>query len=84
MDEIRIHPHALKHDLSPEEIIYAWCNFVRKRPRGDDCWVTIGFTSVGCEVEMVGMVLAEGTTLVIHALSPATEQIKRELGLRRR
>lgn len=84
MDEIRIHPHALKHGLAQEEIIYAWRNFVRMRPRGDDCWVTIGFTSVGREIETIGMVLADGTTLIIHAISPATERIKRELGLTRR
>ena len=80
MDEIRIHPHALKHGVAQEEIIYAWRNFARKRPRGDDCWVTIGFTNIGHEVEMIGMVLADGTTLIIHAISPATERIKRELG----
>jgi len=79
MDLIRIHPHALKHDLSQEEISFAW-----KRPRGDDCWVTIGFTGTGREVEMVGIILADGTTLIIHALSPATERMKRELGLGRR
>ena len=61
MDLIRIHPHALKHDLSQEEISFAWHNFARKRPRGDDCWVTIGFTGTGREVEMVGIILADGT-----------------------
>ena len=84
MDLIRIHPHALKHDLSQEEISFAWHNVARKRPRGDDCWVTIGFTGTGREVEMVGIILADGTTLIIHALSPATERMKRELGLGRR
>lgn len=84
MDKITIHPHAFKHGLSQEEIAYAWRNFARKRPRGDDCWVTIGFTDAGREVEMIGMALADGTTLIIHALSPATERTKRELGLGRR
>ena len=51
MDEIRIHPHALRHGLSREEVTYAWLNFARKRPRGDDCWVAIGFTGAGREIE---------------------------------
>ena len=61
MDEIRIHPHALRHGLSREEVTYAWR-----------------------EIEMVGMVLADGATLVIHALSPATKRMKRELRLERK
>lgn len=84
MEEIRIHSHAFKHGLSKDEIVYAWHNFACKRPRHDDCWVAIGFTASGREVEMVGMALIDGSTLIIHALSPATERMRRELGLRRR
>ena len=84
MDNLAIFPTALKHGLSEEEIGQAWENFVAKRPRGDDCWVVIGFTSAGIEVELVGLVTANGETLVIHALSPATSRVKRELGIRRR
>ena len=72
---------ALKHGLSEDSLMQAWENFVRKRPRGVDCWVAIGFDSAGREIEMVGLVTAAGETLVIHGLSPATEKLKRELGL---
>lgn len=54
-----------------------------KRPRGDDCWVSIGFDAAGTEIEMVGLITADGKTLVIHALSPATEKMRRELGIAR-
>lgn len=84
MEAVIVLPTALKHGLSTTEIEYAWSNFVVKRPRGDDCWVAIGFTAAGLEVELVGLVAADGAILVIHALSPATRKIKSELGLNRR
>lgn len=52
-------------------------------PRGDDCWVAIGFDATGTEIEMVGLVTADGKTLIIHAFSPATEKLQRELGIAR-
>lgn len=84
MEEIRIHSRAFKHGLSKDEITFVWHNFARKRPRHDDCWVAIGFTASAREVEMVGMALIDGSMLIIHALSPATERTRRELGLRGR
>ena len=81
MEDVIVLPSALKHGLSEESLVAAWENFVRKRPRGVDCWVAIGFDATGAEIEMVGLVTAAGETLVIHGLSPATEKVKRELGL---
>ena len=83
MDELVVLKSALKHGLSEESINAAWSGFVRKRPRGDDCWVSIGFDAKGRQIEMVGLVLANGTILIIHAMSPATEKMLRELGLGR-
>lgn len=83
MNLLRIHQHARKHGLDNEDITYAWHNFVRKRQRGDDCWVAVGFDRAGHEIELVGILLADGSILIIHALSPATEKIKRELNLKR-
>ncbi|MEC4293893.1 hypothetical protein [Adlercreutzia shanghongiae] len=83
MSQLRVHQHSRKHGLDNEDIIYAWYNFVRKRQRDDDCWVAIGFDRAGHEIELVGILLADGSTLIIHTLSPATEKIKRELKLKR-
>ena len=77
-------PTALKHGLSEAEVLQAWENFVAKRPRGDDCWVAVGFTRAGLEVELVRLETVDGKALLIHALSPATLNIRRELGIRRR
>ena len=81
MTDIVVLPSALKHGLSKESLIEAWVNFVRKRPRGEDCWVVIGFDSAGVEIEVVGLITIDGTVLIIHGLSSATRKIKRELGL---
>ena len=81
MNEIIVMPSALKHGLTKESLIEAWTNFVRKRPRGIDCWVAIGFDSEGLEIEMIGLATIDGSILLIHGLSPATQKIKRELNL---
>lgn len=81
MNEIIVMPSALKHGLTKESLIEAWTNYVRKRPRGVDCWVAIGFDSEGIEIEMVGLVTMDGSILIIHGLSPATQKNKRELNL---
>lgn len=81
MGSVRVMPSALKHGLTERSLVEAWSNFVRKRPRGEDCWVSIGFDLGGSEIEMVGLVTVDGETLIIHGLSPATRKIKRELGL---
>ena len=74
---------ALKHGISESSIKEAWDNFACMRPRGNDCWVCIGFDMGGNEIEMVGLVTADLKILIIHAMSPATEKIKRELGIAR-
>ena len=84
MCEVAVHQHALKHGLSQEDVLYAWENFIRRQPRGVDVWAAIGFDAWGRELEMVAVVQSDGSLLIIHALSPATLNMKRELGLDRR
>ena len=85
MNDVLIDGHALIHGLDEVDIRYAWGNFaVRRMRRGGDVWVSIGFSARGVEIEMVVLELFDGSMLVIHALSPAMEKIKRELGLGRR
>ena len=80
-----VHGHALVHGLREEDIVYAWEHFLAKRMRvGGDYWVAVGFDRYGHEIEMVAAALADGRVLIIHAMCPATEKVKRELGLSRR
>ena len=74
---------ALKHGISESSILQAWDNFASKRPRIDYCCVFIGFDNEGTEIEMVGLETADLQILIIHAMSPATEKIRRELGIAR-
>ena len=80
MLELIVHGNALEHGLSEDDIRYAWDNFVKMRPRGEDFEVRIGFDSAGREIGMVGAKLEDGDALVIHAKSPAISSIKKELG----
>lgn len=80
MLEAMVHSHALEHGLFEDDIRYAWNNFVKMRPRGQDFEVRIGFDSNGREIGMVSAVLADGDVLVIHAKSPAIPSIRQELG----
>lgn len=86
MSGLEIHPHALIHGLSEENVRYAWENYVRKRCRhapNEDQIVAIGSDESGRLIQMVGVVNSQGT-LVYHALTPPTSKALRELGLLRR
>lgn len=83
MDEVLVLPSATKHGITAQALLEAWENFAAKRPRGDDCWVSIGFDAEGHEIEMVGLITADGRTLIFHGMSPATERMRRELGIAR-
>ena len=80
MLEIFINEHALKHGLTKKSIQCAWNNFIKKRPRGTDFEVRIGFDQCGKEIGMVGAALEDGDVLIIHAKTPPIASIKKELG----
>ena len=87
MDEVYVHKHALKHGLDEEEIVYAWSNFVRSQQRQtpkEDQIVRIGYgRKTSQAIQMIGILAPHGT-LIIHAMCPVQESIKKELGLPRR
>ena len=80
MLELYIHQHALTHGLAEEDIRCAWNNFTRRRPRGTDFEVRIGFDAGNREIGLVGAVLDDGDVLIIHAKAPAIQSIRKELG----
>lgn len=54
MDELIIHPHALKHGLSVRQIVEAWQDPLGERRPGDDTyWVAIGFDLKGNGIELI-------------------------------
>ena len=77
--------HALKHGLTECEILYAWGNYVRmqQRPAPDEEYVAaVGCTQAGDMVQMVAVIVEDGR-LIIHAMTPPTSKVLRELGMAR-
>ena len=85
MFEVEVHPHALKHGIPEKDILYAWENFIRKQyrtvPREDEV-VAIGVTGDGILIQMVGKDLGS-VMLIFHAMTPPSEKVMKEFGLRR-
>lgn len=85
---IHVSKSALKHGLTPLQIIYAWENPIRIRQRSGSAdqpiWVSIGPLPDGRFAELVGFVDVNGDWYVFHAMTPPTKKFKRELGLRER
>ena len=86
MLEVIVHPHALKHGLSEEDILFAWGQFLRQRhrdePRSEQI-VAVGVDRQGRFIQMIGGVKPFGI-MVYHAMTPPTENVLLELGLARR
>ena len=87
IEEVFIHPHALKHGLSEDEILHAWSNFVRSQqrstPHEDQC-VRIGYGRVTQDaIQMIGIMKPFGT-LIVHAMTPPQASVLDELGIPRR
>lgn len=81
-----VHPHALKHGLNENQILFSWKNFIRKRyrqPPYEEQVVAIGCDKDGTLIQMVAIEKTFGT-LVYHAMTPPTEKVLAELGLTRR
>ncbi|WP_139651426.1 hypothetical protein [Raoultibacter phocaeensis] len=87
MDDVYVHEHALKYGLDEDEIIYAWTNFVRSQQRRtprEDQIVRTGYgKKTARSIQMIGVAASYGT-LIIHAMNPVQDSIRRELGLPRR
>ncbi|MCL2530373.1 MAG: hypothetical protein FWE41_08650 [Coriobacteriia bacterium] len=83
MFDIEVHPNALKHSLSEEDVVFAWENFLRKQRRevpDVDQMIAIGFDRRGNLIELVAIDKPYGT-LIYHAKSPPTAKMLIELGM---
>jgi len=81
--DVEVHPNALKHSLSKEDVVFAWENFLRKQRRGladIDQTIAIGFDRKGNLIELVAVDKPYGT-LIYHAKSPPTAKMLIELGM---
>ena len=87
MQEIYIHPHALKHGLNEEDIKCAWENFVAKTKRlmpKDDQIVCVGFCpNYSNAIQMVA-VENENGIMIYHAKTPPQTSVLKELGIEKK
>lgn len=84
--ELIIATHALKHGIGPEEIEYAWNNFLRRQYRGapqEGEIIAVGMGRSGQLIELVAEERPFGI-VVFHAMHPPTNNMLSELGLARR
>lgn len=84
---VTVHPNALKHGLTEQEVEAAWENYVVGAVRvPGEVEVRIGVDPSGRDVEMVGSLIQDSGWLVYHAMRPPTKKVRREIerGMRRR
>jgi len=86
LENTYVHPHALRHGVAEDEILYAWKNFISKRHRdipNTDQIIAVGFDRQGRFVQMVGIVKEDGV-MIYHAMTPPTTSFLVEIGLVRK
>ena len=86
MQEVYVHPHALKHGVSEKQILSAWDNFISKRHRevpDTDQIIAVGFDAFGRFIQMVGIIKNDGI-MIYHAMTPPTAGFLAEIGLMRK
>ncbi|MDR1088558.1 MAG: hypothetical protein LBL23_04740 [Coriobacteriales bacterium] len=79
---------TLRHpDISEEDAAKAWANCIKSRPRigkNPDEYLAIGMDGEGRLIELVVIRDAEGDWLIYHAMTPPTENARRELQMKQR
>ena len=79
---VEIHSSARKHGVADQDILHAVDHALALEDAGKDPdrWLLIGPDTAGNLLEVVIMISAEGTQLVIHAM-PMRDQYRGLLGL---
>ena len=77
---MEIHGSARKHGVADQDILHAIDHALALEDAGEDPdrWLLIGSDTAGNLLEVVIMITAEGTELVIHAM-PMRDQYRRLL-----
>lgn len=83
---IEIHPHAYKHGLTSEQILFAYQTgsdtaIIRNRDRATDPprWACIGFDRAGNPIELVFIELLEADSILIFHANKATRGFINEI-----
>ncbi len=89
MNKVHVHPRIKERHpiLDEEDVLHAFENYEICRQRLDkesDEHLGFGFDAQGRAIEFVAVRDNEGDWLIYHALTPLSENAKRELGLGRK
>lgn len=79
---VEVHPRiASRHpEISAEDVEAAWTGYAAAATRiPGEREMRVGFDARGRKIEMVGALMADGTWLVYHAMTPPSEKTEREL-----
>ncbi len=79
---MEVHAAARKHGVADHDILHAIDHALALEDAGEDPdrWLLIGPDTAGNLLEVVIMITAEGTQIVIHAM-PMRDRYRRLLGL---
>ena len=85
-DIVRVHPrvHENHPELEDEDVLSAWMSTFASTVRiGTDPlrFVAIGVDGKGCSVEMIAVRTKNQHWYIIHAFTPPTQNVLKELGL---
>jgi hypothetical protein len=88
-ENVQVHQRVMERhpEITKNDVINAWRNFVRKSRREDGCeeyFVAVGFDNKGRLIEMVALQAVDGSWFIYHALTPPTKATMVELGLTER
>ncbi|MDR1236706.1 MAG: hypothetical protein LBK28_00535 [Propionibacteriaceae bacterium] len=79
MDGITIHPHALEHDQTREDIYAALYtetgSVLLHREPDSERWILTGFNTHGNLIQIVKVVFETGGVLVIHCMKAQKETV---------
>jgi hypothetical protein len=86
VDKVFIHRRVSQRHfgLSEQDVLDAWINCIRSRPRIDknpDEYIAVGLDRKGRAIEMTAKRSLDGDWLIYHAMTPPSKKTLRELEL---
>lgn len=89
VEKIYVHPriHERHPEISEEDVLHAWEKCLRSMPRlakNPSEYVAVGIDGKGRVLELIVLRNDNGSWLIYHALTPPTDNVLREMGLKGR
>lgn len=75
---VLVHESALKHDINPEDSIFAGTNYVFSAPESDDSPIPefgLGFDMSGRLLELTVLIFDSGNEMIIHSMKARPQYV---------